>query len=135
MSETSAPGVVSPSHVFRPVPVRPVVETASSCDDDGPTTSLSLSLPGVESSEASNRATAMQANPFAIGPVTNVAIPAAEVGMGALNLSAEFMAVMHEMIKKEVRSYMEQQSGMCFQGVDGFRNASVKRIGISRVDS
>jgi len=134
VSETSAPGVVSPSHVFRPVPVRPVVETASSCDD-GPTTSLSLSLPGVESSEASNRATAMQANPFAMGPVATVATPAAEIGMGALNLSAEFMAVMHEMIKKEVRSYMEQQNGMCFQGVDGFRNASVKRIGISRVDS
>ncbi|TKY55671.1 Transcription factor MYB44 [Spatholobus suberectus] len=134
VSESSAPGVVSPSHVFRPVPVRPTVETASSCDD-GPTTSLSLSLPGVESSEVSNRAAAaapVQVNPVAVVPV---AVPVAEVGLGALNLSAEFMAVMHEMIRKEVRSYMEQQNGMCFQGMDGFRNVSVKRIGISRVDS
>ena len=76
-------------------------------------------------------------------PVNTVAAPApvpAEVGLGALNLSGEFMAVMHEMIRKEVRSYMEQQKNgmMCFQGMEmmeGFRNVSVKRIGISRVDS
>ncbi|KAG5057478.1 hypothetical protein AAZX31_05G091400 [Glycine max] len=142
-SESSAPGVVSvsPSHVFRPVPVRPIVETASSqddADDAGPATSLSLSLPGVESAEISNRATTVP-----VMPVNTVAAPApvpAEVGLGALNLSGEFMAVMHEMIRKEVRSYMEQQKNgmMCFQGMEmmeGFRNVSVKRIGISRVDS
>ncbi|CAJ1942903.1 unnamed protein product [Sphenostylis stenocarpa] len=148
VSETSAPGVVSPSHVFRPVPVRPVVETASSCDD-GPTTSLSLSLPGVESSDTSNRTTTVPANPVpVVVPMATVATSAAEVGLGSLNFSAEFMSVMremirkeefmalmHEMIRKEVRNYMEQQNGMCFQGVDGFRNMSVKRIGISRVDS
>ncbi|XP_027345753.1 transcription factor MYB44-like [Abrus precatorius] len=136
VSDSSAPGAVSPSYVFRPVPVRPAVETTSSCDD-GPPTSLSLSLPGVDSSEVSNRATAVPANPLPVMPVTAVTaqLAAPEVGLGALNLSAEFMAVMHEMIRKEVRSYMEQQNGMCFQGVDGFRNVSVKRIGISRVDS
>nr|KYP74014.1 Transcription factor MYB44 [Cajanus cajan] len=135
VSESSAPGVLSPSHVFRPVPLRPTVETASS-SDDGPTTSLSLSLPGVESSEVSNRAVAVAAPviPVAAMPVSSSAV---EVGLGAMNLSAEFMAVMHEMIRTEVRSYMEQQNqnGMCFEGVDGFRNVSVKRIGISRVDS
>ncbi|KAK7331010.1 hypothetical protein VNO77_25219 [Canavalia gladiata] len=138
VSDSSAPGVVSPSHVFRPVPLRPAVETTSSCDD-GPPTSLSLSLPGVDSSEVSNRATAAPSNHLLVMPVTTVTAqtPAAaqEVGLGAWNLSAEFMAVMHEMIRKEVRSYMEQQNGMCFQSVDGFRNVSVKRIGISRVDS
>lgn len=61
-------------------------------------------------------------------------------GLGAFNLSAEFLAVMQDMIRKEVRSYMERQNqnpnGMCFQAADdGFRNTSVKRIGISRVDS
>lgn len=59
-------------------------------------------------------------------------------GLGAFNLSAEFLVVMQEMIRKEVRSYMERQNpnGMCFQAAeDGFRNTSVKRIGISRVDS
>jgi myb proto-oncogene protein len=54
---------------------------------------------------------------------------------GGLNFSAELMAVMHEMIRNEVRSYMEQHNGMCFQIADGFRNMSVNRIGISRVDS
>ncbi|KAK7263193.1 hypothetical protein RJT34_30779 [Clitoria ternatea] len=132
VSESSAPGVVSPSHVFRPVPVRPVVETTSSCDE-GPPTSLSLSLPGVDSLDVSNRVTAVPAMPIAA--VTAPVAAAAEVGLGAMNMSAEFMAVMHGMIRKEVRSYMEQQNGMCFQGVDGFRNVSVKRIGISRVDS
>ena len=62
------------------------------------------------------------------------------VPSGEVDLSGEFMAVMHEMIRKEVRSYMEQQKNgmMCFQGMEmmeGFRNVSVKRIGISRVDS
>lgn len=131
VSESSALGVVSPSHVFRPLPVRPVVETPSSEDDDGPATSLSLSLPGVESSELVNRV-------VPVDPVPVVTVPAVapiEVGLGAMNLSAEFMAVMHEMIRKEVRSYMEQQNGMCFHGMDEFRNVSVKRIGVSRVDS
>ena len=155
VSESSAaPGVVSvsvsPSQVFRPVPVRPVVETASSQDDAdadadaedaGPTTSLSLSLPGVESSEISNRTSTVPVMPVnTVAAAAPVPLPAPEVGLGALNLNAEFMAVMHEMIRKEVRSYMEQQKNgmMCFQGMEmmeGFRNVSVKRIGISRVDS
>lgn len=66
--------------------------------------------------------------------------------------SADFLSVMQEMIRKEVWSYMTEQqhgnnnnggggsgsgSGMCIQqanGGDGFRNAAVKRIGISKVD-
>ncbi|XP_061339986.1 transcription factor MYB44-like [Gastrolobium bilobum] len=144
VSESSVPVAVSPSHVFRPVPVRPPpVETTSSSDDDGPPTSLSLSLPGVDSLEVSNRVTAAGTNSVPLMPVTDVtaqATPAAQlqtqgIGLGAVNLNGELMAVMHEMIKMEVRSYMEQQNGMCFQGVDGFRNMSVKRIGINRVDS
>ncbi|KAJ1421167.1 SANT/Myb domain [Sesbania bispinosa] len=140
MSDSGVPAVMSPSHVFRPVPVRPPVETTSSSheEDDGPPTLLSLSLPGVDSSEVSNRATA--AVPISPVPITTVTaqapVAAQEVGLGPLNFSAELMAVMHEMIRNEVRSYMEQQqNGMCFEGVDGFRNMSVKRIGISRVDS
>lgn len=140
MSDSGVPAVMSPSHVFRPVPVRPAVETTSSSheDDDGPPTLLSLSLPGVDSSEVSDRATAaVPISPVPINTVTAQApVAAQEVGLGPLNFSAELMAVMHEMIRNEVRSYMEQQqNGMCFEGVDGFRNMSVKRIGISRVDS
>lgn len=66
--------------------------------------------------------------------------------------SAEFLAVMQEMIRKEVRNYMtgvelhnnQQRSseggGMCMKqaangGGEGFRNAAVvKRIGISKID-
>ncbi|XP_071701935.1 transcription factor MYB73-like [Rutidosis leptorrhynchoides] len=60
--------------------------------------------------------------------------------------SEEFMSVMQEMIRKEVRNYMsgvEQPhdgGGMCMQqavnsGGQGFRNAPVvKRIGISKID-
>ncbi|TKY70615.1 Transcription factor MYB44 [Spatholobus suberectus] len=152
VSESSVP-VASSSHVFRPVArtggVLPPVETTSSSND--PPTSLSLSLPGVDSSEVSNRTTEpihaappppqapsitipllpMMAAPVAVPPVS-------PTGSGAFNLSAEFLVVMQEMIRKEVRSYMERQNqnGMCFHAADdGFRNASVKRIGISRIDS
>lgn len=71
--------------------------------------------------------------PIMAAPVSAVSPMAAP---GAFNFSAELLGVMQEMIRKEVRSYMEQQNGMCYQGgEDGFRNASVKRIGISRIDS
>ncbi|KAJ1376919.1 hypothetical protein SESBI_49431 [Sesbania bispinosa] len=45
------------------------------------------------------------------------------------NFSEEFLGVMQEMIRKEVRSYMaglEQQNGMCFQAADD---------GFSRINS
>lgn len=62
--------------------------------------------------------------------------PVNPTGLGAFNLSGEFLAVMQDMIRKEVRSYMEMQNGMCFQTADdAFRNASMKRVGISRIDS
>uniref|UniRef100_A0A5B7BIT1 Putative transcription factor MYB44-like n=1 Tax=Davidia involucrata TaxID=16924 RepID=A0A5B7BIT1_DAVIN len=54
--------------------------------------------------------------------------------------SAELMAVIQEMIRKEVRNCMagfeQQQSGLCMQqaAADGFRNAAMKRIGISKTE-
>lgn len=159
VSESSVP-VASSSHVFRPVPrtgaVLPPVETTSSSND--PPTSLSLSLPGVESSpEVSNRVTVTEPSthvapppppPTAIPllPIMTAAAPIAVAqqfhdpsGSVSFNFSAELLTVMQDMIRKEVRSYMaglEQQNGMCFQSAeDGFRNAAVKRIGISRIDS
>lgn len=49
--------------------------------------------------------------------------------------SAEFLAVMQEMIRKEVRDYMAgiEQNGLCMQS-DPVRNAVIKRIGIRKVD-
>ncbi|KAI9089317.1 hypothetical protein K1719_029596 [Acacia pycnantha] len=178
VSESSFP-VASSSQVYRPVPraggVLPPVETTSSSND--PPTSLSLSLPGIDSSEVSNRPadlthTAPPANSTRLlsimAPTPTSALPPApppaptsapmsvpqQVHLGrddrsgergpnqngflGFNFSAELLAVMQDMIRKEVRSYMaglEQPSGVCFQASDGFRNGSVKRIGISRIDS
>ncbi|XP_004511885.1 transcription factor MYB44-like [Cicer arietinum] len=167
VSESSVP-VVSSSHIYRPVPrtvtILPPVETTSSSKSNDPPTSLSLSLPGVDSSsEDSNRVTEKtnpvppppqppSAIPIPLLPIMTaptVSIPMAvpmhqfnEAQRGSVvpfNFSSELLTVMQEMIRTEVRSYMaglEQQNGMCYQkNDDGFRNGSVKRIGISRIDS
>lgn len=154
--------VMSSSHVYRPVArtggiiVPP--ETTSSTTNDPPT-SLSLSLPGVDSCEVSNRNTdsippinPIQFLPTTINPVAvqqsslnqtgefgSPQAAAASPDQGEkmfMPFNQEFLSVMQEMIRKEVRSYMaglEQGGGMCFQG-DGFRNAAVKRIGISKIE-
>ncbi|CAK8539676.1 unnamed protein product [Lathyrus sativus] len=161
VSESSVP-IVNSSHIYRPVPTRtvaalPLVETktTSSSKSNDPPTSLSLSLPGIDSSsEDSNRVTEPVTTappppppppPCAIPlvPIMNAPIPMAvpmqaQRGSGVpFNFSAELLTVMQEMIRTEVRSYMaglEQQNGMCITD-DGYRNASVKRMGISRIDS
>ncbi|OIW10939.1 hypothetical protein TanjilG_22746 [Lupinus angustifolius] len=150
VSESSVP-VASSSHVYRPVPRTGgvLIETTSSSND--PPTSLSLSLPGLDSSsEVSNRVTvsdysasapiqlntASLLSPIMAEPVSTVApmeVRQKEVhdlrSMAAFNFNGELLAVMQEMIRKEVRSYIEEQNGMCFQAAgDGFRNASVKSI-------
>nr|QSD99640.1 MYB family transcription factor [Melilotus albus] len=160
VSESSVP--IVNSHVYRPVPTRtvaplPLVETTSSSKSNDPPTSLSLSLPGVDSSsEDSNRVTeavntvppppppppppsAIPLIPIMTAPVP-MAVPMQQSGsVMPFNFSAELLSVMQEMIRTEVRSYMaglEQQNGVCFQKADdGIRNALVKRIGISRIDS
>ncbi|XP_073124910.1 transcription factor MYB44-like [Henckelia pumila] len=141
-------------------------ESASSTND--PPTSLSLSLPGVESAEPTNRKN--ESTP----PETNNAqlqstLPAAQAppppeqrqnrDKDFPQFGADLMAVMQDMIRAEVRNYMvglhqrqqqlyiqqphqiqqyhQQQTGMCMQQAnvnDGFRNAAMKHIGISRVD-
>jgi myb proto-oncogene protein len=66
-------------------------------------------------------------------------IPAAqqnvEFGYEKQFFSSEFLAVMQEMIRKEVRSYMSgiKQNGLCL-GTEAIRSAVVKRIGISRIE-
>ncbi|PON67208.1 LOW QUALITY PROTEIN: MYB transcription factor [Trema orientale] len=157
VSDSSVPhAAVSPSHVYRPVAragaVFPPVETASSSND--PATSLSLSLPGVDSCEVSNRvaesiqnsssspATAVMNLLPAIAPAPAPSPPASG-GEGEngvfVPFSKELLAVMQEMIRKEVRSYMAglEQNGACLPprgAVDGFRNVAVKRIGISKIE-
>lgn len=151
VSDSSLP-VVSSSHVYRPVARTGGIippETTSSSND--PPTYLSLSLPGAESCEVSNRA-----------PEPNHAAPASTIQMipamtpmqqipvhqnsqapavlvqgekPFIPFSTELLAVMQEMIRKEVRNYMAglEQNGVCLQA-DGFRNAAVKRIGVSKIE-
>ncbi|XP_062156112.1 transcription factor MYB44-like [Alnus glutinosa] len=150
---SSVPILSSSSHVYRPLArtgaVVPPMETTTSSPPAAvdPPTSLSLSLPGVaESCESSCQAVAdaMTIPLFpAMAPAVADSSAAAVVnreedrGLGLVPLSAELMAVMQEMIKKEVRSYMLEQSGgggMCMgiRDEDLFRN--VKRIGIGRIE-
>ncbi|KAL7231741.1 hypothetical protein ACSBR2_009889 [Camellia fascicularis] len=180
VSDSSLP-VMSASHVYRPVArtggvLPPQVETTSLKND--PTTSLSLSLPGVDSSDSSNRVNeatqlrppppaaaaalvsmniefaspSMAAAPAIVVPVQpvnqrnsefgGVSSPAPETAFP--QFSAELLGVMQEMIRKEVWNYMagieqiptQQQGGYCMPQAtaDGFMNAVVKRIGISKIE-
>ncbi|KAI9165626.1 hypothetical protein LWI28_017638 [Acer negundo] len=167
VSDSSIPG--HHSNIFRPVArtggvnvdVNMVPETTSSSND--PPTSLSLSLPGVDSTEVVNEST-QQVNTKPLMEATAAAAAAAaavnreersnESG-GFVGFSAEFMVVMQEMIRQEVRTYMaalEQQrtgsggggggsgggGGVCYQGGGSggvFRNiAAMPRIGISKIE-
>ncbi|XP_022948026.1 transcription factor MYB44-like [Cucurbita moschata] len=112
---------VSSPHVYRPVArtggVVPPVETVSSSNDD-PETLLSLSLPGAESSERG----------IWMLPATGEKEEKSSNRLGCF--SPELMAVMQEMIRKEVRNYMDGlmeqnvSGGVCFQetAAGGFRN-------------
>ncbi|EEF37423.1 transcription factor MYB44 [Ricinus communis] len=162
------PVFTSSPHVFRPVArtggVVSFVEATSSSNDnnnnnnisDDPPTSLSLSLPGVDSSEVSNRVAEStpvrvpDSTTISLMPVMNqVPSPATAAAVqqggsansgGFMGFTTEFMAVMQEMIRKEVRNYMMEQSGgggMCFQaaGGDGFRNVvGMNRVGVSKIE-
>ncbi|OMP03918.1 hypothetical protein COLO4_10104 [Corchorus olitorius] len=160
LSDSSLPAA---SPVYRPlartgslVPCSQHVETASSSTD--PPTLLSLSLPGSDSCEISDRTPVSNPIPtptqVAVPPPAPVLsptpapapVPAARLQqVGAQNMeygsenqqffSAEFLAVMQEMIRKEVRSYMAgiERNGLCLQ-TEAIRNAVVKRIGISKIE-
>ncbi|XP_022715775.1 transcription factor MYB44-like [Durio zibethinus] len=157
LSDSSLPAA---SPVYRPlartgslVPSSQHVETASSTTD--PPTLLSLSLPGSDSCDISDRGpvsppgfnpvpspTLVAASTSAPAPASvsavqlqQVGVQNVEVGMEKQFFSPEFLAVMQEMIRKEVRSYMAgiEQNGLCFQ-TEAIRNAVVKRIGISKIE-
>ena len=155
VSDSSLPAVVSPSsqqHVYRPVARTgavlppPIVETASSSNNNNndPPTSLSLSLPGVDSCEVAEPIQTSSPSPSpSPAPMMSLlpqpALPVSGNGDGEngvfVPFSKELLMVMQEMIRKEVRSYMaglEQKNGVC--AVDGFRNVAVNRIGISKIE-
>lgn len=110
LSESNHSGIPAPTQlVYRPVAITvamtlPVqqIETASAVTD--PPTLLSLSLPGSDTCEASNQvAPALAAAPPPPSPPAQVVPPEREFFI------TEFLSVMQEMIKNEVRSYI---SGM-----------------------
>ncbi|CAB4266308.1 unnamed protein product [Prunus armeniaca] len=156
MSDSSLPGIVSPTQVFRPLVrtgplIAPPMEASSSAVD--PPTSLSLSLPGSDSSDGSNHlASGFGSNP-GVSPTSMVQQPQeaaaavagaqlprqsnqnSEMGYDQQFFSSEFLDVMQEMIRKEVRNYMSgvEQTGLCMH-TEAIRNAVVKRIGISKIE-
>lgn len=155
LSDSSLSGIVPfSSHVYKPVPraggLTPLpfqpVHAATVVPAVDPPTSLSLSLPGASSDEPT------RPDPISCGvsqqlsqavtptrPRTESPPPAAETGSKMEFFSKEFLAVMQEMIKSEVRNYMsgmekQKGGGMCMQSEAAIRNGVVKRIGISRIE-
>nr|AXP34744.1 MYB2 protein [Actinidia deliciosa] len=138
LSDSGAP----PPYVFRPVPIHcsavaaasHPIETASLIPD--PPTSLSLSLPGSDppnlvlgSGSGSNPVTL----PAPAVPVRQVASPSS---IERPFFSEDFMSVMQEMIRSEVRNYMSgiEPKGLRLQA-EAITNSLVKRIGIRKIDS
>ncbi|KAE8735889.1 Transcription factor MYB44 [Hibiscus syriacus] len=137
VSDSSVP-VSSSSHVYKPIPrtggvnvdvnVTPAGTEAAASSDDDPPTSLSLSLPGAEPSEVSNQPIAESTREGR--------------GGGVVRFSAEFMAVVQEMIRAEVRNYMVEQNGAVSGGAGmgmcldrGFRNlVAMNRVGVGKME-
>ncbi|KAJ6337796.1 hypothetical protein OIU76_007473 [Salix suchowensis] len=114
-----------------------------------PPTSLCLSLPGSNICESPGSGSLSHASNQTQTPVAPllaavtvqqqqqiaVAQRNVEFGYEKQFFRSEFLAVMQEMIRKEVRSYMSgiEQNGLCL-GTEAIGNAVVKRIGISRIE-
>ncbi|PIN16437.1 Transcription factor, Myb superfamily [Handroanthus impetiginosus] len=152
----------SPSvyHVYRPLAGTHGISPREVQTD--PVTSLSLSLPGSDPIQKTVTETQMtpisdpnpklvQSHPppppspyLAMPPppppplptqqFVSAAQPTPEVAEKQF-FSPQFLAVMQEMVRKEVRTYMAgiQKNGFCVQS-EAIRNAVIKRIGISKID-
>uniref|UniRef100_A0A7C9DEL3 Uncharacterized protein n=1 Tax=Opuntia streptacantha TaxID=393608 RepID=A0A7C9DEL3_OPUST len=155
------------THIYRPIPRSgPVImETATSSPPApapvAPATDLCLSLPGSDSSDGSvsnsnpnppsdpepmTAGTPIQLLPMSMA-VSPPPMPAPRPPPPAYApFSAEFLAVMQEMVRNEVRNYMaglelsgganiyNQSSGFCSQAADGVMRAAMKRIGIGKIE-
>ncbi|KAE8729367.1 Transcription factor MYB44 [Hibiscus syriacus] len=113
------------------------VTPASSTTD--PPTLLSLSLPGSDSIENKDTGPVYPPgfnsvpNPTKVAEAEPLVPPGGE--MEKQFFKAEFLAVMQEMIRKEVWNYMDgiDKNELCLQ-TEAIRNALVKRIGNSKID-
>ncbi|XP_057545106.1 transcription factor MYB73-like [Amaranthus tricolor] len=122
----------SGSYIFRPV-ATPGSVNIGSAPVFPPMTDLSLSLPGSDSCEVANS-----------DPEPNTTMVGSEIQ--ASQFSQEFLAVMQDMIRKEVRTYMQglemtnngigafNNGGFCSQAADGVMRATMSRIGIGKIE-
>ncbi|CAN0873073.1 Transcription factor MYB73, partial [Linum grandiflorum] len=147
LSDSSLPpGNDSSYPVYRPlarttslIPPTLSMDVSSSIRD--PLTSLSLSLPGSTLDQLHDAGSALAAPVAPSLPHTTTSVTVveqqekAEVGLEKQMFNPEFLGVMQEMIRKEVRSYMSgiEKKGLCFQA-EAIRNAVVKQIGMTRIE-
>nr|WRO64711.1 MYB transcription factor protein [Rosa persica] len=153
LSDSSLPGVIPPSQAFRPV------EPVALATD--PPTSLSLSLPGSNEGPNHQRSASGSGSSWVVSPKPKAQIVQlqpqviqaqpeegggvaaarqgnqnSEAGIDKQFFSTEFLDVMQEMIRKEVRNYMSgvDHNGSFMHTEAAIRNAVVKQIGISKVE-
>lgn len=156
-SDSSVPGISS-SLLYRPVPrnvpiVVPTQKIDATSSSDDPPTSLSLSLPGSDSCEVSNHLSGPDHGKIQNQILQSPATPPVQLQQypgSPRNIqnsdfrlcmsekqffSPELLAVMQEMIRKEVRNFMSdvEQNGMCLQ-TGAIWNAVAKRVGIGKIE-
>nr|QBF29477.1 Myb transcription factor M8 [Crocus sativus] len=143
-----------PPQIYRPVartgPILPVEELVKS---DPFSLSLSLSLPGSSADERAAEHEMMLFPPPACKSPPPAMLPAAEPmsvdrsspekteeRKSGFAFSSDFLTVMQEMIRTEVRNYMsgmEQTGGMMCAApasAETIRNAAMKRMGITKIE-
>ncbi|KAL8487511.1 hypothetical protein ACS0TY_023534 [Phlomoides rotata] len=150
-SPSGSDGSDSSHHVYRPVPRSGGIPTQDGQPD--PLTLLSLSLPGtlvdptlepdpehkVDTTLFTQSHPPAYFSPPALLPIQQFATAAQPTpeptAADKQFFTAEFFAVMQEMIRNEVRNYMTgiRQNGLCMQS-DVIMNAVVKRMGISKIE-
>ncbi|KAF5736084.1 MYB family protein [Tripterygium wilfordii] len=151
LSDSSLPGISS-SPVYRPLArTGSFVPMESSSSITDPPTSLSLSLPGSDSfvTEVTNHTLgsgSIHGASVAGAPVPSYKEVGAaqaqskqnnESGFEKQFFNDEFLAVMQEMIRKEVRNFFSgvDQNGLCMPNdAISIGNEVFKRIGISKID-
>ncbi|KAJ6804060.1 sucrose responsive element binding protein [Iris pallida] len=123
-----------PPQIYRPVP-RP--------GGIGPIASLDLSLSLSPADEQQNKLVMLSPAPIAAPAAAaeeERSSPEISEERSGFPFSAEFLSVMQEMIRKEVRNYMsgleQSRDMMCVPAAaaEGFRNAAMKRIGIAKME-
>ncbi|KAF5740643.1 MYB family protein [Tripterygium wilfordii] len=160
LSDSSLPGISSSPvyiNLARTGSFVPIESSSTVTTVTDPPTSLSLSLPGSDSCEVTNHDLGGSGSIYGAsmpGFASQIPQPSVplnqEVGVAQAQsrqnnelrfekqfFNEEFLAVMQEMIRKEVRNYFSgvDQNGLCMPNdAISIRNALVKRIGISKID-